>query len=292
MTNADGYANYNALQMSFRKALGNGLTFQASYTYGKALSDSDSSANRVTDNTGPGGYVQMIPGDLHDDYSRSAYDQRHLVVINWLYELPFAKDLKSPVGRALLAAWSVNGIWQYSSGLPDDVNDGFVNSGNGNPIDPDRPNLNPGFSNNPTSGITQGCGGVIPAGEKVGTPNLWFNPCAFSLSPAGTYGNLGRNTVQGPDYNTWNVSVAKMFNVTERIKLQFRAEFFDLFNHPSFGIPTLAIFGSNRTYVGTHWLVCRYDRTRSWEGRGYTVWAEKAPILIGSKGDFGCAMHP
>jgi hypothetical protein len=246
---ADTIANYNGLQAEFKKALSAGATFQVSYTYSKALSESDSSANRVTDNTGSG-YVSFDPRNPLRDYGRSAYDQRHLLVINGQYELPFAKNLNGRVQKMLLGGWAVNGIWQYGSGLPLNINDGFSNSGNGDPVQPDRPNLNPGFSNNPTSGSTRGCAG-IPSGQPLHTPNRWFDPCAFSLSPAGTFGNLGRDTINGPGFDQLNFTVAKNFALTERMKLQFRAEFFNLFNHAQFGLPNNFVFQDNRTYAGT-----------------------------------------
>ena len=252
---ADAHANYNALQTMFRKRLSAGWLFQASFTYSKTLSEADSSANRVTDNTGAG-YVTEIPNNLANDYGNSAYDQKFLMVINSSYELPFAKGRSSRLAQNLLGGWTLNPIWQWGSGLPLNLTDGFNNSGNGDPTFPDRPNVNPGFTNNPTSGVTQGCtaGGVsIPAGQPLGTPNRWFNPCAFSLPAPGTFGNLGRDTVIGPGYNQWNVSLAKKFSITERINLQFRAEAFNLFNHPQFGIVAgqLAVFTSSRAYSGS-----------------------------------------
>src|SRR6202043_633231 len=111
------------------------------------------------------------PGNPLADYGRSAYDQRHLLVVNAQYDLPFGKRLKGRMEKALVDGWSLNGIWRYGSGLPLNVSDGFNQSANNDPNPPDRPNLNPGFSNNPNSGVSAGCGGVIPAGQALGTPN-------------------------------------------------------------------------------------------------------------------------
>jgi hypothetical protein len=71
------------------------------------------------------------------------------------------------------------------------------------------------------------------------------------LSPAGTFGNLGRDTINGPGFDQLNFTVAKNFALTERMKLQFRAEFFNLFNHAQFGLPNNFVFQDNRTYAGT-----------------------------------------
>jgi len=104
--------------------------------------------------------------------------------------------------------------------------------------------------------VTVGCGGtptkpLIPAGQPLHTPDRWFDPCAFALAPAGTYGNLGRDTVDGPGTVNVNFTVAKNMALTERMKLQFRAEFFNMLNHPQFKTPGNLIFNSNTTYLST-----------------------------------------
>lgn len=141
------------------------------------------------------------------------------------------------------------------TGVPINANTGFNNSGNGDPTIPERPNVNPAFSNNPTSGVTAGCGGgAIGAGQPLQAPNRWFDPCAFSLPPAGvltTTATVGRDTINGPGTNVINMGVSKNFAFSERMKLQFRAEAFNLPNHPQFGVPSLTLFNSNRTYNGT-----------------------------------------
>jgi hypothetical protein len=250
--NTDAIANYNALQAEFKKSLGKGLSFQASYTYSKLLGDSDSTSNRVTDNTGTG-YVSLVPNNPMADYGRGAYDQRQTFVLNGLYNLPFDQYLKNPVVKFALGGWALNGIWQYGSGIPLNINDGFNNSGNGDPTQPDRPNVNSGFSNNPINGVTAGCPG-IPAGQRLHTPGRWFDPCAFSLPLAGTLwgpATVGKSTVNGPGTNQINMGLSKSFSIRERLKFQFRAEAFNLFNKAQFGVPNVLLFNSNRTYAGT-----------------------------------------
>src|SRR5262249_49904967 len=114
--------NYNGLQASFRRVVSAGWTFQVSYTYSKTLSDADSSANRVTDNTGTG-YVLLDPLNPERDYGRSAYDQRHVLVVSSQYQLPGDKLLSGRFAKALLGGWMLNGIWQFGSGLPLNIND-------------------------------------------------------------------------------------------------------------------------------------------------------------------------
>ena len=191
----------------------------------------------------------MNPANLGADYGLSATDQRHLIAINSQYQLPFASH-SSGLAKEILGGWQLGGIFQWGSGLPLDVTNGFNNSLDGDPVFAERPNLNPGFSDSPTSGTTGAGCGTIPANQPVGTPNRWFNPCAFSLPPAGTFGNLGRDTVEGPRFTNLDFTLTKNFRITETMRLEFKAEGFDIFNHTNFGAPSLALFTSNRQYSG------------------------------------------
>ena len=185
----------------------------------------------------------MNPFNLDQDYSLSAYHEPRRLSLNGNYQLPFARGANNSVVKKILGGWALNGIYTYGAGLPINMLDGFNNSTDGDSQLPDRPNLNPGFSQNPTSGVTAGCPGV-PAGHKLHTPNLWYDPCAFSLSPTGTFGNLGRNTVMGPGTNQIDASLVKSTAINERMKLDFRFEVFNLLNHPVFAIPNLNLFTS------------------------------------------------
>ena len=94
----------------------------------------------------------------------------------------------------------------------------------------------PGFSNNPVKGVSKGCPGV-PAGTPLGTPDLYFDPCAFELPEAGFYGNLGRNTVIGPGLANFDFAVVKNTTLSEGKSLQFRAEAFNVLNRANFNRP-------------------------------------------------------
>jgi len=251
---ADIDANYNGLQAMIQQTSGFGLTFQGSYTLSKALSTNDSVVNRQIDNGGP--WINLDVNDPNRDYSRSSYDQRQTFSFNSSYKMPWDRYLKNRAAVIAFGGWEARGIWTYGSGLPLNINLQFNNSNNGDTNNPDRPSVAPGFSNDPTHGVTAGCGnGVIPAGQKLHTPNRWYDPCAFILPTAGTYGNLGRNTVSGPDFNYVSFSLVKNTALTERTKLEFRAEAFNLFNHPSFGLPALQVFSSSRVHTGNEGVI-------------------------------------
>src|SRR5207244_6602609 len=165
-------------------------------------------------------------------------DIRHSVVLNLLYELPFGRNLHG-VAKQLLDGWGIGSIGTFAGGVPFTVE----NSGNRaqNKLSgasfADRPNLVTGASTNPTSGTSRGCTGVA-AGTPVGTPTLYFDPCAFVPQPLGTFGNLGRNTLIGPGIASVDFSVMKRFPITEQKNLQFRAECFNIANHPNFQAPS------------------------------------------------------
>ena len=180
------------------------------------------------------------------DRGRSSFDARHNFVPTVTYPIPLRFQNKA-LG-VILGGWTVNGIGTFRTGEPFTGRVGNNRSGNGDRWSPDRPNLNPGFSNDPTHGVTAGCAGV-PAGQQLGTPDLWYDPCAFSRPAAGTYGNLARNTITGPGFNNVDFSADKIFKATERINLQFRAEIFNLLDQAHFYAPGFNVFSGSAGHV-------------------------------------------
>jgi hypothetical protein len=145
----------------------------------------------------------------------------------------------------------MTGIIRSQSGIPVgpttafNPGDGLVQGGiSGGPNY--RPNLIAGQSNNPISGTSIGCN-TVPAGTPVGTPALYFDPCVFSQPALGLYGNAGRHTMIGPPYNALDFSLLKSTSIKENQSIQFRAEFFNILNHPSFANPANAVFAGNGT---------------------------------------------
>ncbi len=236
----DGNADYNALQVILRRRSASGLQYQVFYTYSQSIDTKSIIA---------GGESRQEPNTVLDflnparDRGRSSFDARHNVVPTITYPFPFHFQHKA---LGLIAGgWTVNGIGTFRTGEPFTERLGFNNSKNGDRWSPDRPNLNPGFSNNPTSGVTKGCttaaGTIIPAGQKLGTPDLFYDPCAFSYPTPGTYGNLGRNTLTGPRLFNVDFSADKGFRLTEAMNLQFRAEIFNLLDEAHFYAPTFTV---------------------------------------------------
>jgi Carboxypeptidase regulatory-like domain/TonB-dependent Receptor Plug Domain len=234
-----GISNYNALQVDLNRRFSRGLSLRGVYTWSKALDDGDS-LNATAAPNAPG--LASNPFDLHADYGLATYDVRHIGVISALYTLPFGKGqalANSLEGwsNALVSGWSLNSIVTIQSGFPFTPQLSYNPSNNGDTRNPVRPFVNPAFT-----------GPVI-----LGKPSQWFNPNAFLAPPAnsGFYGNLGRDTLIGPGLATWDFSAFETTNLSERLALQFRAEFFNLLNRANFNTPNLITFTSSSTGTKT-----------------------------------------
>jgi len=224
-----------------------GFQVQGVYTYSKSIDTSSGLFGEEADNVAT---AVEIPDRVRNEKGLSNFDVRHSAVINFLYELPFGKNLQG-FARQVLNGWEVGSIATFTTGVPFTVEDS-ANRSQDQATQAnlsERPNLATGASNNPTHGVSRGCTG-FPAGTSVGTPTLYFDPCAFTPQPLGTFGNLGRNTLIGPGLTEVDVLVNKHFRMGERRELQFRAEFFNILNRPNFGGPLInfrQIFGGDLT---------------------------------------------
>ena len=214
---ATGQNIYHALQVSFKRRSSAGLHYDVNYTWAHALDD-------VQDQ----GLFSAQPQDNNNyraERGNSSGDIRHTVNFNVLYELPIGQGHSLFGGAKGFAGVLVNG-WKLAtlgilrSGIANTVFIGTNTFGNGN-FTNQRPNA--------VAGVTQYAANRDPSG--------WLNPAAFSLPAAGTFGNLGRNTFFGPDFKQIDVSVLKDFKIGEKAKLEYRAEFFNIFNCPNFAQP-------------------------------------------------------
>jgi hypothetical protein len=154
-----------------------------------------------------------------------------------IFTYPFPSRATSKVLGAVANGWILNGIVTLQSGMP--FTAGLIGSvsRDGDLNNAERPNLKSGSSNNPTHGVSAGCAGLA-AGTRVGNAAHWYDPCAFSVPAAGTYGDLGRNTIIGPGVADVDFALAKTFRLRESLTATFRAEMFNVFNHANFGLPT------------------------------------------------------
>ena len=223
---ADGFSNYHSLQVRLEKHFSHGLQFQASYTFSHAL-DNASSASLGSANQGD----FRLATDPRAEYGNADFDIRHRFVFSYIYELPFGKN--KAFGRNASGAMNqFIGGWQVA---------GIITASTGNWFTPT--DISSNLSTSDCGGTVFNC--IRP--DRIGKPNAKpcvagtvFNTCAFvSSSTVGSFGDAGRNIIQGPGFQTWDVSLFKTFLVREEKRFEFRAEFFNAWNHanPEFTNP-------------------------------------------------------
>jgi len=228
-------SNYNSLQVRFEKRPTHGLQFQAAYTWSHALDDA-SSASLGSQNGGD----FRLQTDPILEYGNSDIDVRQRFVLSYSYELPFGKNMAfggnaSGVLNQIIGGWQVAGIAIATTGnwyTPTDISTNLSTSdGGGEVASASRPNV---VGN--------------PNGHPC-VPGTLFNTCAFATNTiVGSFGNAGRNIIQGPGTQNWDISLFKFFPIREQMHVEFRAEFFNAFNHydPEFDNP-----GSFNTNIAT-----------------------------------------
>jgi hypothetical protein len=230
-----GIANssYNALEVSLKQRFSHGLSFLASYTYSKAIDDASSfnmTGSAAKPVAGENDLAQN-PFDLAAERGPSLFDARHRFVFSYQWSLPFFHQSGGAM-QAALGGWQVNGIVTAMSGTPFTIFDSTDVSDQGG-----APEIT-GFSANRPNVVS---GQVPNSGPK--TVSAWLNRAAFAQvipdpnSPVQQFGNAGRNIGVGPRYSDWDFSIFKNFRVTESKDIQFRAEFFNILNHPNFRLP-------------------------------------------------------
>jgi hypothetical protein len=220
----DAISNYNSLQATIQKRMANGLSFNFSYVWSHFLDTIDSSG--WGSRAGAQNYQRSFRPGLN--YGNGNFDIRNAFKGYAVYQFPFGKGRKFLNNNTLLDAivggWQGTGSLVVQSGQPFTVS---MATNNSYALGQDMqwyPNLigNPRLSSH---------------GAKHGT-NQWFNEAAFAVPTAGTFGNTGRNIQNGPGLSQTNFSLGKTFAIVERVHLQIRADARNIFNHPSFNLPT------------------------------------------------------
>ena len=175
------------------------------------------------------------PYNLFLNRGPASYSLNHTFNANFSYQLPFGNGQRFGGGshgvvNQLIGGWQWNGIVNMLGGFPITPLSGSNTSGAGDTSNSDTPDWNPDFK-----------------GQRiVGTPDLWFDPRAFKLPLQGTFGNVSRGALRGPNLRVVDTSLFKNIRITERWKMQFRTEIFNLFNHANFAYPNEIVFtGTN-----------------------------------------------
>lgn len=234
---SQGVSNYNGLEVDVRHQLSHGFQLRGVYTWSKNLDDGSAWNTSVSSNTPA---FVSFPGNPKLDYGPAATNIAHAAAINGTWELPFGP------GRAFLAhasrpaqnlvdGWTLSGIVTLQSGFPFSPQLGYNPTGNGDTRNPARPQINPDFH-----------GSLYP-----GTVQQWFNPEAFAAPAPGAFGNTSRDSMIGPGLENADISVSKSLSIRERLRTQFRAEYFNVLNHANFTTPNAVVFSTGPTPAKT-----------------------------------------
>ena len=217
-------SNYNSLQVRFQQRLDFGLSILSSYTWSKSIDNASSFFSSAGDPNFP-----QDSFNTAGERGRSNFDVRHRLSLSYGYDFPCGKGrtfiANSGLLSALLSGWQTFGIVTLQSGRPFTVAllSDIDNSNTG------RSTLGFGANDRPN---------VVGSAELSSrTPDHWFNTSAFAFPPFGSFGNAGRNILDGPGFANFNASVLKTTKIVEGLDLQLRAEAFNLFNHPNFNLP-------------------------------------------------------
>ncbi len=211
-----GNSSYHSLQLKAEKRLSRGLMFLSAFTYSKSINDQP----EICCN----GPWPQNSYNLKSEKGLSDFDDRFRWISSFDYELPVGRGKRylnnSRAADLVVGGWHVGGILTFRSGFPFSPLMGYdpSNTGSNGLLRTDR------IAN-----------GNLPASQR--TPNLWFDINAFPLPTGYTFGNAGKNILEGPGEKTGDISIRKLFNITERFNLEFRAEAFNAFNHAVFAQP-------------------------------------------------------
>jgi hypothetical protein len=212
----DGNSFYNALQASLQRRWGRGV-LQFSYTWSKITDDVDGPANIVAS-------IQDAY-NFRAEHGIASYDTPQRFVAGYVYRLPFGAGGKylatAPVLKTVTGGWELSGITEFQSGLPITI-----------------------VQNNATGGFTsvQRPNQIGPAAPSDQSIAQWVNPNSFVPAPPFTAGNAVRYPLYGPGYANFDASLMRNFLLRERVRLQFRSEFYNLMNHANFKNPSNSAF--------------------------------------------------
>jgi hypothetical protein len=241
MNQASG--SYNSLQTSFSGQLTNDLQLNTGYTWSKAI-DSVSG-------TGSGNDLANVSNSYvgwRYDLGPSLFDRTNIFFANFVYSIPVFRNSDNRALKMIAGGWQISGIIQATSGAPINI----TTSGNVNGV-ASVCNVVPSCTNRPD---------VIGPITYPHTVNQWFSTSSFAAPAPGTWGNLGNNAIRGPGRDNWNMSLFKAFVFSEKrgSQFQFRADFFNIWNHTQFK-GSVQTGGINTTLGGSNFgqITAAYD---------------------------------
>lgn len=216
-------SNYHALLGKLERRFARGSTMLASYTYGHSIDD----GKNTNDQNDP---APQDARNLAAQRGSSNYDVRHRFVLSGVFQLPFGR---SPgVFQAAVRNWQLSGIFSAQTGQPFTVTLNTDPTATGTTARPDRLRD----------------GSLSPSRRSL---ERWFDTTAFLAPACPCFGNSGRNILRGPGFTNLDIGISRTFQIVERLRLQFRAEAFNLLNHPNLGLPAAAIGAPGVGIIGS-----------------------------------------
>jgi hypothetical protein len=230
--NTGGNTNYNSLQITAEQRVRYGLTMLFNYTWGKALDNMPyNQAATSIGNSNSFVYPITMANFKALDYGPTEFDHRDVTAASYVYTEPKVMHDAPAALRYLVNGYETTGLVQYRTGDPLTIASSASN--------------NSGSDQMRDRAVYSGSGayGGTACTTTVNCRN-WLNPASFSVNPVGTFGNVKKGSFRGPGYADWDLSAARIFPITERTSLQFRAEYFNVLNHTNLGDPGTGLGGS------------------------------------------------
>jgi len=244
---ANSTSRYNSMMVNLNRRFSHNVQAQVSYIWSRCIDDGGYLGSFNTASTGN----VTNPYNQAFDKGVCSQDIKHVFKTNGLWALPLK-------GNKIVEGWQISGILSATTGLPYNIADGYDEVFGGsmpNNLTP-RPNYVAGCNVNEGASVTQ-----------------WFNPNCFTLQAPGTFGDLGRNTGRGPNLTNVDIAFLKDTKLNERMNLQFRAEMFNIFNHPNYGLPSAGLGGGAQLFTGGGTLATAGDLS------SYTARSGSAPSI-------------
>ncbi len=212
-------SNFESLQAQVERRFQNGLSVLAAYTFAHSIDNGSSQVDS-------GVPAPQNALDFSAERGNSNFDVRNRFVVSSVYELPFGKGkpflTTSRIGNLIAGGWQMTGIFSAQTGLPFTPVLNFDPSNTGTTARPNRIGV-----------------GSLPSDER--SPQQWFDTSAFATPTSFVFGNSGRNILRGPGFRNLDLGLSRLIRLTERANLEFRAEAFNLFNTPQFGLPNATL---------------------------------------------------
>jgi hypothetical protein len=251
-----GSSRYHGISFDISRNVASGLSIRANYTFSDA--EDNSTNDLFTSVVNP-----RRPQDFRNldaEWGRSALDVVHKVAVTWVYDIP-KPSVANAIARGALHGWQFSGSYLFQGGQPVTILSGADANGNGDAA-PDRAILNPNGSGRTGSMVTAVCRDATTGATSVNASCAPANTVGYVANdPAARYiqaavgaiSNLDRNTVNSGYFNLFNLAFAKNTRVTESVNIQFRADFYNAFNHRNYTLAGANIFGSNTNATSTQY---------------------------------------